>query len=762
MVMSSSRSFLRLFSALFVFCTLSVPAVSGQIDPDPNSPTPLLARVPGSKRVHAVPVDSLERGDWRSESRDAFPPNSRIAIFVSGIELLPDEGSNAFRVYAEDARGRSYRFPVVELRTVKSRTPTIALVIDLRDEIGYWDEPAAGDVLLRVTWRGMTSDRGRLGYGATGGKVKDDEIPFSKLIAYNAKSGPSQTTKGLAHPEYVGYRWSGDRMRFLEQAGFGPTTALDQRIRRIGLRAWIAEQFETPYPSASNPYPNIPLKPTNAPADCDGNATVPDVPATCFRDVYSMYPMQAWFFKEAYYGNAQLRHRVAWALAQIWVISGVDTQQSRWMEEYYKVLANNAFGNYRTLMQEMTLNPGMGNYLDMARSTRGNPNENYAREVKQLFSIGLFMLNQDGTLQLSNGEPIPTYSQDTVNNFTKVLTGWTFCNQPTCPSIANGQAPVGTVNYIDPLLINAGRTTPGANQHDLTAKTLLVYPGSTTTNIAACTGTCDDTIASINTYANNSMTQTLDNIFNHPNVGPFIGKILIQHLVTSDPTPAYVGRVAAVFNNNGAGVRGDMKAVVRAILLDPEARGDAKTDPNFGKLREPVQLQTNMARTFDVMNFAGTGPSDGVFYSPTGNLLTNLAQTVFYSPTVFNYFSPDYSIPGTTLLGPEFALMTTGTSIARANFANTMIYTGINISGVNVPVGTRYNFAEMQALAAADATGNQLLDALNYKMMHNTMSPQMRNTILTAVTSIAASNPLDRTRQAVYLIMTSSQYQVQR
>src|SRR5688572_23471773 len=764
MVTPRSRSLLRLFSALFVFCVLSTP-LQGQDDPDPNSPTPVLVRASGSKqRIFAVPVDSGARVNLRSEGREAFAPNSRFAIFVTGIELMPGEGENAFRIYAEDSRGRNYRFPVVDLRPIKAETPTYALVVELRDEIGYWDPPAAGDLLLRVAWRGMTSNRGRLGYGQTGGTIRDDEVPYSKLLAYNAPNERGVALKGgAAHPEYVGYRWSGDRKRFLEQSAFGPTALLDQRIRRIGLRTWLAEQFEAPYPSASNPYPNTPLKPTNAPADCDNNTTVPDVPATCFRDTYTMYPMQAWFFKEAYYGEAQLRHRVAWALAQIWVISGVDTQQSRWLEEYYKVLANNAFGNYRTLMHQMTLNPGMGNYLDMARSTRNNPNENYAREIKQLFSVGLFTLNPDGTVQLDgNNEPIPTYTQDTVNNFTKVLTGWTFCNQPACPSIANGNAPAGTVNYIDPLLINAGRTTPTANQHDLTAKTLLVYPGSTTTNIGACTGTCDDTIASINTYATNSLNQTLDNIFNHPNVGPFVSKILIQHLVTSDPTPAYVGRVAAVFNNNGAGVRGDLKSVVRAILIDPEARGDAKTDPNFGKLREPVQLMTNMARTFDVMNFAGNGPSDGVFYSPTGNLLTNMAQTVFYSPTVFNYYAPDYSIPGTTLLGPEFGLMTTGTSIARANFANTMIYTGINVSGVNVPTGTRFNFAEMQALAAADPTGNQLLDALNYKMMHNTMSPQMRSTILTAVTSIAASNSLARTQQAVYLIMTSSQYQVQR
>lgn len=756
MLRMKTRSYLRLFTALIALCFISVP-VAAQVDPDPNSPTPVLVRS-GKKRVLAVPAD-IGRAAPNSPAADSFPPNSRVAVFVQNIEILDTEGANAFRIFAEDARGRAYRFPVVDLYETKGSPRTYAVIFELRDEIGYWDAPQMGDLLIRLSWRGMTSDRLRLGYGETGGTIKDDEVPFSRLLAYAPPAEPAERPGKASRDQNRGYyNFSGDRMRLLQQAGFGPTPMADLRVRRLGLRVWLAEQFEAPYPSAGNPYPNLPLKPTNAPADCDGNTTVPDVPATCNRDTYTMYPMQAWFFREAYYGDAQLRHRVAWALAQLWVISGVDTQQSRHFEEYYKILANNAFGNYRTLMQQMTLNPGMGNYLDMARSTRNNPNENYAREIKQLFSIGLFMLNPDGTLQLSNGEPIPTYDQTTVNNFTKVLTGWSFCNTG-CPNSA-----AGIVNYIDPLLINAGRTTVGQNQHDLTAKTLLTYPGSTTTNIAACTGTCDDNLTNINAYANNSLNQTLDNIFNHPNVGPFVSKILIQHMVTSDPSPAYVGRVAAVFNNNGSGVRGDMKAVVAAILLDPEARGDAKTDPNFGKLREPIQLMTNMGRTFNVSNAALTGPSDGVFYSPTGNLMTNMAQTLFYSPTVFNYYSPDYSIPGTTLLGPEFALMTTGTSIARANFANTMIYTGINPSNpaVNVPVGTKFNFAEMQALAAADPTGNQLLDALNYKMMHNTMSAGMRSRILTAVTAINATNSLARTQQAVYLIMTSSQYQIQR
>jgi hypothetical protein len=356
-------------------------------------------------------------------------------------------------------------------------------------------------------------------------------------------------------------------------------------------------------------------------------------------------------------------------------------------------------------------------------------------------------MNQDGTLQLDpQGNPIPTYDQTTVNNFTKVFTGWRDCRtlSATCPSQL-----VGVQNYTDPMELATGN-------HDLTAKTLLSYPGSgSTTNIGTCTG-C--TAAQITTYANNSLNQALDNIFNHPNVAPFVSRLLIQHLVTSDPTPAYVGRVAAVFNNNGLGVRGDLKAVVRTILLDPEARGDIKTDPNYGKLREPVQLLTNVFRAFDVKNAALSGPSDGV----VNNLSSGLLQNVFNAPTVFNYYPPDYVVPGTGINGPEFGIMTTGTSVGRANVWNTMVYGQINVSLPNTPSGTRLDLAEMQALAAADPTGNQLVDALNWRLMHGRMSPEMKSRILTAVLAEPAANTLNRARAAIYLVTTSSQFQIQR
>ncbi|HSI88573.1 MAG TPA: DUF1800 domain-containing protein [Pyrinomonadaceae bacterium] len=691
---------------------------TAQIDPDPNSPAPILMAEPGSSRVKAV------REGFYKRSRvvdTAFPPNSTIKIYVSGVGLLPGEGANAFRINILDSLGRHFRFPVTRIES--AGTSTLAVSTVLTDELGFWDAPQIGDVLISVTWRGLTSDKLLLGYGQTGGRIP---MPVNEKW---------ESTHEVSSDDLVGYRWSGDRKRFLQQAAFGQSPDLDFRIRRIGLRVWLAEQLAAPYPSV--PYPDIPLKSIDAQNSTLGcGMFLPNTTLEyrrCIRDHYSMYPVQNWFFKEALYGNSQLRHRVAWSLSQVWVISGVDTQQASWMLAYYKVLAQNAFGNYRDLMKAMTLNAGMGNYLDMARSTRTNPNENYPREILQLFSIGLFMMNQDGTLQLDgNGEPIPTYDQTTVDNFTKVFTGWSFCNQ-TCP---NSQP--GVVNYKDPMILNQ-------NNHDITAKTLLSYPDAPNVNIPA--GLNGDT----------ELEMALDNIFHHPNVAPFVSKLLIQHLVTSDPTPAYLGRVAAVFNNNGVGVRGDLKAVVRAILLDPEARGDFKTDPGYGKLREPVQFVTNILRAFNVRSFDGTGQSDG-FLLP---YLNPMAQNPFNSPTVFNYYPPDYVIPGTTLPGPEFGLMTTGTAIARANVVNNIAFAGIPVSE-NAPQGTRIDLSYMQQLAAADPTGNMMLDELSLALLHGRMSPAMRAAILPAVTAIPATDPLGRARAAVYLIASSSQFQIQR
>jgi uncharacterized protein (DUF1800 family) len=729
MVKNRPSTLWRSLPLLLAVMTLAVSAFA-QSDPDPNSPAPVLLMQKDSKRVLAMPVPRFGRIDPSAASSDAFEPGTDIIVFATNFGLMDGEGANAFRINVEDANGRRYRFPVIDISPVqtKGHEGIYALTVRLKDDLGLWREPIVrGDTLIGLSWRGMTSDRLRLGYGNTGGSIKDD--PGMKTVVTGGDEGPTT--------EYVAYRWSGDRIRFLEQAGFGATQTLDQRVRRIGVRSYLAEQFEQPYPSIGNPYPNIPLKSTNsadATLGCGMFTTQPDL-RICLRDHYSQYPVQKWFFTDALYGESQLRHKTAWALSQIWVISGAGgvTQQPSWMIAYHQKLSEHAFGNYRNLMKDITLNPGMGNYLDMVRSTRNNPNENYPREILQLFTIGLFMLNQDGTLMLDGqGNPIPTYDQTTIDNFTEVFTGWTFCNVG-CPNSAPS-----IVNYKDPMILNQ-------NNHNITTKTLLSYPNAVNQNIAA------------NLNGNVELDLALDNIFYHPNVGPFVSKLLIQQMVTSDPSPAYVGRVAAAFNNNGAGVRGDMKAVIRTILLDPEARGDVKTDPNYGKLREPVSFATTLLRALNVKNAALTGPSDGVIT----NYTNGIGQNPFNSPTVFNYYPPDFVVPGTSLLGPEFGILTTGTAVGRANVVNTMTYGQIG-TGENNPGGTRIDLADLQALSAADPTGNQLLDALNQRLLHNTMSAQMRSTILPAVTIIPATDTLGRARAAVYLVASSSQFQIQR
>ncbi len=737
-----SGKLISVFRWLSIGLIISVFGMSvfAEDDADPNSPTPVLLSFSGSTRILATDEYSARIGSPTKIRARAFRPDSKIVVYAANLTLADGEEASALRLEMEDRDGRHYRFPVVSVNSVRGYPNLRALTVYLHDQLGFWDAPKAdGDLLAGLTWRGLGSNRTLLGLGKMGGEIKPDANSAPTPIESFAGSNPTNNTANFNGdpnaPNAIGYRWSGDRMRFLEQATFGPTPALDTRIRRIGLRTWLAEQFDAPYPTI--PYPNLALKSSNNDDVANGCGAFTN-PSTqysdCIRTFYNQYPLQNWFFQEAFYGDAQLRHRVAWALSQLLVTSGVDVQQSSHMIAYHQILSRNAFGNYRTLLKDITLNPAMGDYLDMARSTKTNPNENYPREILQLFSIGLFMLNQDGTIQRDvSNNPIPSYDQTSVNNFTKVFTGFSFCNT-TCANSAPG-----IVNFKDPMILTQ-------NNHDVTAKTLLSYPSAVSPTITA------------NTNGSIEIDQALDNIFNHPNVAPFVSRYLIQQLVTSDPTPAYVGRVSAVFNNNGAGIRGDLKAVVKAILLDPEARGDVKTDPNYGKLREPVQLMTNLMRNFNVRSADGSQPSDGV----VAFLGNNMLQNAFYAPTVFNYYSPGYTVPGTALNGPEFGIMTTGTAIARANFANTMVFGKVSTNTTTIPLGTSLDFSALQTVAAADASSNQLLDVLNQRMMHNAMPANMRSTILTAVNAVPAASTLARVQQAVYLVATSSQFQVQR
>jgi len=503
-----------------------------------------------------------------------------------------------------------------------------------------------------------------------------------------------------------------DAVRFLEQATFGPTRDLIAHVRDIGFAAFLDEQFDAPASS----YPTLPLYPTTR-----DDATCP-AGSTCVRDNYSMYPLQTRFFVNALYGPDQLRQRVAFALHQMLVVSGVEVTQPSWMAPYLQTLDRHAFGSFRQLLFDISLNPGMGNYLDIANNTRSNPNENYAREILQLFSIGTVRLNLDGTTALdSTGQSIPTYTQDTINNFARVFTGWRFATAPA----------TGVPNYIDPMVANNA-------QHDVGSKTLLngaVLPANRTTV--------------------QDLNDAIDNIVNDPNVAPFIAKQLIQHLVTSNPSPAYVARVAGVFNRDGAGMRGNLESVVRAILLDDEARGDVKSDANYGRLRHPAQFIAGILRAFNARSADASGLSDG-YLNPQA---VNMGMDVFRPPSVFSYFSPSGTVPGTAgVRGPEFALYSTSTALTRANFVNTIVFSTIPVS-TNAPTGTSLDLSPLTALAA---NPDALLDDLNTLLLHGTMSTAMRNTVRQAVLAVPATNALKRARTAVYLIATSSQYQVER
>ena len=499
-----------------------------------------------------------------------------------------------------------------------------------------------------------------------------------------------------------------DAARFLEYSTWGPSIPDVWHLERTGYGTVLEEQFAAP-PSS---YPTLQLVPSTIPADCD---------AICRRDNYTLYPLQTRFYRNALYGPDQLRQRVAFALHQIIVVSGLEITHPSRLTPYLQILDRNAFGNYRQLLSEITLNPAMGNYLDMAGNNATNPNENYAREVLQLFSIGLNRLNEDGTPILGqDGQPIPAYDQNVVNAFARVFTGWNFAPAP---------AP-GIVNYIDPMRATASR-------HDTREKVLLngvTLPAGQT--------------------AARDLSDALDNIFNHPNVGPFIGKQLIQHLVTSNPSPAYVGRVARVFADNGVGVRGDLKAVVTAILLDEEAEANLLPEAGKGHLRHPVLLVTGLLRAFNARSADGLSLSDG-YLNPQNQ---NMGMDLFNPPSVFSYFSPATGVPGSTLRGPEFGTLNTSTSIRRANFVNTMVFSRVGVS-TNAPNGTSLDFSTFQYYSNNPEV---MVLLLNMFMMSGRMSQEMSDAVVAAIKAVPATNPLRRTQTAAYLIATSAQYQVSR
>ncbi|MGH6623868.1 MAG: DUF1800 domain-containing protein, partial [Burkholderiaceae bacterium] len=433
----------------------------------------------------------------------------------------------------------------------------------------------------------------------------------------------------------------------------------------------------------------------------------------------------------------QLRQRVTFALSQILVTSAADTalqDSPHTMASYLDTLATHAFGNYRDLLDAATKHPAMGQYLT-ALGNRGDgtriPDENYAREVMQLFTIGLVELNVDGTPKLVNNAPVDTYTMDDIRGLAKVFTGWGWGNTGT-PNPVNGRF-TGN-NPSDPLR----RTIPMQfypQYHSALEKTFL---GRTIT---------------AGTPGPEAMKTALDTLFNHPNMGPFLATRLIQRMVTSNPSPAYVGRVATVFNNNGQGVRGDMKAVVRAVLFDVEAVTPGTT-ASSGKLREPVLRVAAWMRAF------GATSTSGNFR--LGVLDNQLYQTPLRAPTVFNFFRPGYVPPNSSLdvadlLAPEFQITHEISVAAYANYVQGAIPNGI---------GTANDIkADYTAINAIADNADQLVARVNLMLAHDSLSAATVTSIRDAVNAIpitATNARQNRTNLALYMAMTSPEFLVQK
>lgn len=571
-----------------------------------------------------------------------------------------------------------------------------------------------------------------------------------------------------------------DAARFLAQATFGPTDADIADLRAIGYTAWLNEQFAAP-PTHTLDYMTW-------------------VQGTLHEQVGQDTRREAWFLgalggpdpaNNAIVHSDQLRQRMAFALSEILVVSEQNATLAAFPKAlgyYQDLLVDGAFGNYRVLLEKVTLSPAMGVYLNMLGNQRANsaqnihPDENYAREVNQLFSVGLVMLDTDGIPLLDgNNQPIPTYSQDTVSAFAHVFTGWNWFN---CGNFTDcGPDYIGSTNFLQPMAAFPAFHDNGVGADALHNKQLLFY--GTAQNLGVLTD--GGSPASDLAFA-------LDNIYNHPNVGPFISKQLIQRLVTSNPSPAYVERVAGVFDANRASAN-QLREVARAILLDPEARyGQWSKPDSYGKLREPLLALTHFWRAMDARHMCGTDAGRhfanqpyryagystgwGTADSQYGN---GVAQAPLRSPSVFNFFKPSYLPPGemTTQhqLGPEFQLQTESV-IANTTNSYRGISFGYDTSDACDPgddIGeVKVNHSRDLALAGNGSGGvadpaTRLVDAYNTRFMSGQMSPFMRQALL------AYLNPIDsswtdgvpdwrlwRIRTALYLITTSPEYMIQK
>jgi uncharacterized protein (DUF1800 family) len=514
--------------------------------------------------------------------------------------------------------------------------------------------------------------------------------------------------------------------RFLTQATFGPTLTDIARLRQIGYAAWLDEQFALP-PSHQVPY-------------LDMVRAIPE-------PVYSNARMEAWWLN-AVRGPDQLRQRIAYALSQIFVISDAsDVIGAPYpVAHYYDLLIDNAFVPYRELLERVTTSPAMGAYLSMLGNRRPDvannirPDENYAREILQLFSIGLVQLNPDGSRVLQGGQPVPAYDQFHIKTFAHVFTGWNFGNCDGFEFCYPGYPEaVGWTMPMQPFAAFHHTEIDADPDNDSFLGGQLRPPGGT---------------------PQQNLELALDNIAAHPNVGPFIARRLIQNLVTSNPSPQYLARMSAVFANNGQGVRGDLRALVRAILLDPEARnGPALFPTTFGKVREPLLRQTHFWRAF-----AADSVDDRL---RDWNPEFDYGQAPNRARSVFNFYLPDYQPPGELaqagLYAPEIQIINETLVTSTANwfwFASERAHVGSPFADPDSIYSILVDFRPLQAIATSNGA---LLDRLDLLLMNGQMTPAMRAILLAHLDAIpytAANDAGGRARAwgAVHLIMTSPEY----
>lgn len=491
--------------------------------------------------------------------------------------------------------------------------------------------------------------------------------------------------------------------RFLGQATMGATSADIADVRARGYAAWINAEFAKP--RATTHWDWLVTKGYNVVANRDSE--------TGFDNV---------MWAQLIGAGDQLRQRVGVALLEMLVV-GIGGVNLNWpqfaMAAYVDVLLDNAFGNFRTILEKITTNAAMASFLTFLGNRKANtasgsvPDENYARELMQLFTIGLHRLNMDGTAVTSGGAPVETYTPADVSGLARVFTGLTLDS-------TDGNTPD---RYRRPLIVNSGTHETGAS----------AFLGATVPAGAA---------------GMDAVKTALDTIFAHPNVPPFVSKQLIQRLVTSNPSPAYVGRVSAKFADNGSGVRGDMQAVIRAILLDDEARVDP-SGTTAGKLREPVMRFTGWARGFGANSVSGN-----FSIGDTSSSINRLAQAMGRSGSVFNFFRPGYTPPNSGfassgLVAPEFQITNEISVVGYVNYMQSVVNNGLT--------DLKTDYAELTALAA-DSQG--LIDRINLVMAAGQLSTATVTQIKTAVDS--STNTNNRVAIALLLTMAAPDYLAQK